>query len=95
MGRTGADSGADLELARLHDLRTAMPGLWAERPYAPPAASAPAPGLGPGAAAGRPQLRRMSTAELIRQGADDEAERGDRVPLPLAGERGVLVPAQE
>ena len=91
VGRTGAESGADLEVARLHDLRAAMPGLWAERPHAPP----PAPAAAPGVAAGRRELRRLSTAELIRQGADEEAERGDPVPSPLAGERGVLVPAQE
>ncbi|KAK9838538.1 hypothetical protein WJX81_006073 [Elliptochloris bilobata] len=97
VGRTGADSGADLEVASMHDLRGAMPGLWAERPHAARAAPAAAPGigLGPGVAAGRRELRRQSTAELIRQGADEEAEQGFGVPLPLSGERGILVPAQE
>ena len=94
VGRTGANSGADLEVTSMHDLRRAMPGLWHERPHA-------GPSLGPAAqaapAAGRPQLRRQSTADMIRNAADDEdAERGDAVPtLPPVGERGVLVPAQE
>lgn len=88
----------------MHDLPRVMPGLWHARPHAGPGPAAGlGPGLGPDAPAPAPatglrELRRQSTADQIRNAADDEAQGGERgggAASPLARERGVLVPAQE
>eukprot|EP00887_Chlorella_sp_A99_P002750 scaffold6.g2750.t1 len=59
VGRTGVDTPADHQIARIHDLRTAMPWLWqATPPPAPPLAPRPprSPRTSPGR---RPQLQQQ------------------------------------